>query len=141
MLVFLGVLVGCASNPGTANRSAATSKLTGSSLEINYMRGGNLHRFIATLNGDLVQAECYRDRQLLRSRHMDPAKYQELVKLATQLLEQSPTPALAACRAPFTLRLRNDEAVKTMDGCRSSEQGVALGKLIKDAEFLVFSEN
>ena len=41
----------------------------------------------------------------------------------------------------FTLKLKNDATVKELDGCRSTDQGVIVGKLIQDAEFLVFSEN
>ena len=94
------------------------------------------------MKDDAIHAECYRDKQLLKARVMDTAKYMALVKQASELVENpKPETAPGACRTPFTLKFKRDETVKTLDGCRSSEQGVAFGKLIKEAEFLVFSEN
>jgi hypothetical protein len=150
ILFWAALLAGCATTPAPSPDAAGTPsgkliRLSGSFLEINYVRGNNRHRFIATVNGDSVRAECYRDKQLLKARKMDPGKFEELVQQALTLVNTRPlsstVTATSPCRTPFTLRLKNEDAIKTLDGCRSTDQGVALGKLIKDAEFLVFSEN
>jgi hypothetical protein len=141
------VLAGCASAPKPVDEQGGGSKSVhaGGFLEINYVRGNYRHRFFAIAKDDSVLAECYRDKQLLKSRNMEPAKFLELVKQARDLVDsprgQASMDAPGGCRTPFTLRLKSDDSIKTIDGCRSSEQGVALGKLIKDAEFLVFKEN
>jgi hypothetical protein len=143
-------ITGCstARAPGveaTSGSPAKTILMSGSFLEIDYVRGNNTHRFIATMTADSVHAECYRDRQLVRARNMDPAKYLALVREASDLVKaiqaEGPPKGIGPCRTPFTLKLKSQDLLTTMDGCRSTQQGVALGKLIKDAEFSVLSEN
>jgi hypothetical protein len=151
-LLFLAVLLGsvsCANKtvvqepaPETAKRDQPAP--THTSIEISYVRGNNQHRFVAHDIERQAIAKCYVDKQLLRETSIDLMKYQDLFKRTSELISSvqhhnfsQETP----CRTPFTVSLKTQSAIQEVNGCRSTDEGASLGKLIRDAEFLVFSSN
>jgi hypothetical protein len=146
--VFL--LSGCASQPPLAESppgvpSAEAEMLRKASMEISYVLGHTLHRFVTTANAELVKAESFRDQKLLKESTIDPGKYQVLMKqawdLMTQLQSHPVQKPSSPCRTPFTLKIRNEQETKSIDGCRSTDAGAAVGKLIKNAEVLLYSRD
>lgn len=133
----LPLLAGCA----TTSPSVSQRTKDNSSIEIDYLRGQNHHRFVATSTQEFAQVEMFRDRTLTKQAKIEREKYGELLKQAETLLEFQPAPkGLELCRTPFVLKINRDSDTKKMEGCRSAEEGAAVGKLIRDVEFLVSSK-
>ncbi len=43
------------------------------------------------------------------------------------------------CRTPFQIKIMDKTEKQSVEGCRGSNEGAAVGKLIKDVEFLMAS--
>jgi len=144
--VALMLLAGCGSKEvvsNSANQNNPTADQKKTSLEISYVLGHTVHRFVTTAGQGDILAEQFRDQQLMKQGKIDATKYSALVKQATELVSElrlHPS-GNSNCRTPFTLKVRSDHDVQSVDGCRSSDAGAALGKLIKNAEFLLYSQD
>ena len=145
------ILASCASTPPAAHSSTPSltdTTIPGSSIEITYLRGMNSHSFVLEdeAKTETGRIQFYRDHHLLKEIHIPKAKYSELAKESSGILvalerhpaQQKPT---IPCRTPFSLKMKDVHEIKSIEGCRSSDEGAALGKLIKDVEFMMFSTN
>lgn len=125
-----------------SGKDAAISAAT-SQIEISYIRGQNQHRFLMRGSDEGATAKCYLDNQLLRETKIELPKYADLLKRTTEIISnvqhKGNSTELAPCRTPFTVSLKTTSAIQEVSGCRSDMEGAHLGKLIRDAEFLVFS--
>jgi hypothetical protein len=151
MLSLLAFFTACQSNEivkaPVPELPAVKSETTPShtSIEISYVRGQNHHRFIAQNKENAVIAKSFIDNQLLKETSIDMNQYEDLVKRTSDLIvnvqHRGAVPDGAPCRTPFSVSLRTQTAIQEVNGCRSTDDGASLGKLIRDAEFLVFSHN
>lgn len=146
-LAALLVLSACASKPATPAADVAKSGLGANppdeSIEITYLRGMNSHRFLLLEEKENGRIRCFRDHQLLKEFKIGREKFTELAKASADVLaalERHPAQkANAPCRTPFTLKIRDMHEIKSVEGCRSADEGAAVGKLIKDVEFIMMS--
>lgn len=109
-----------------------------SSIEIDYVRGQNHHRFVAVAKEDAAKVEMSRDRTLTQQANINREQYLKLLRQAEAVLGQrAPAQVLPTCRTPFVIKVVSDIDTRKAEGCRSGEEGAAVGKLIHEAEFLV----
>ena len=113
-------------------------------LEISYIRGGNLHQFVLSDNGEMATAVSYLDRQKIKEITIKKTKYLEIAKSAEETiagLQRGPAESSTShCRMPFIVKIVNSNGTKTVEGCRSREDVAVLGKLIREVEFIMSSE-
>ncbi len=125
--------------------SNARLDISGPSIEITYLRGMNSHRFVLNEGSETGRIQCYRDHRLLKEIRIGKDKYSELAKESAGVLaalERHPAQKAAApCRTPFTFKMSDTHESRIIEGCRSTDEAAALGKLIKDVEFIMMSED
>lgn len=118
----------------------ANSDTVKSSIEIDYVRGHNHHRLVATAKEDAARVEMFRDRTLTQQANINREQYLKLLRQAEAVLVQrtpAATRALPNCRTPFVIKVVSDIDTRKAEGCRNGDEGAAVGKLIHEAEFLV----
>jgi hypothetical protein len=113
-----------------------------SSVDIQYLLGRGLHRFMIQSAGNSVTANTSIDKQTVIQALIDARKYPDFLEKATIFVSQyqkNPSePTL--CRSPFVVIVRLGKEIQTARGCRSQDGG-ALSKLVRDGEFLLYSKN
>ncbi len=141
MIILIFLVAGCASRAPERLTSSLSEETKGGMIEIDYVRGNNFHRLVATAQSDSVLIELFQDTELTRKNRVEPAKYNVLSKQAEELLNSFKVEKkIANCRTPFVLKLKKENSMRMVEGCRSDEQGALLGKLIREAEHLVLSQ-
>jgi hypothetical protein len=143
------VMPGCASAPTDGaepdvrrelSDAGRSSMLSDSELDITYVLGHDLHRFVARAKDRRILGRTFLDRELLKKNAIDEKRYSELFEKVVEFVEnpahEAPD-ALGSCRTPFTVRVRAGGESITTSGCRTSEMGMQLSQLARDAEFLL----
>jgi hypothetical protein len=134
--LLLFALAGCSSTPPKKNPEPVDPGSV-SSVEINYVRGHNEHRLIATLKGEAAVAQTFLDRQVLAESTIDPGKYMGFLHQAAEFLKvPRRSPDHFPCRTPFTVTVRIGTDTQVTSGCLGADEG-ALSHLVRDGEFLL----
>lgn len=127
--------------PADTSPELARTALSDSGVEITYVLERTQRHLTAEASGGKVFGKYLRDRILMSEGSLDEKRYTDFLTRALQFV-QTPHRATAAvepCRAPFTVNVRLEKETKTSTGCRSEDEG-ALSRLVKDAEFLLYSK-
>ena len=141
---FTLLLNACASTAPKGNPEASAATFSKDmAIEITYLRGMNSHRFVVDDEKESARIRCYRDHRLLKEIKIDRSKFSDLVSethTVVASLERHPAAKNnAPCRTPFTVRVRDDHEIKSIAGCRATDEGAVLGKLLKDVEYIMSS--
>jgi hypothetical protein len=149
-LVVCWFSVACAHQKAQA-KPEANGLLFESSVEIVYSMGGNEHRFFAAAPAAggaeerQPSAKTFVDKQVLKEARIQPAQYLSFLDQASKFVESPKrTPASdtnsGRCRGPFSVTVRIGKDSRSSNGCRSFDEG-RLSRLVKDGEFLLYSQN
>jgi hypothetical protein len=109
---------------------------------MTYMLENNLYRFTAEADQAGVIGRSYRDHQLVRQTALDRTQFQALVEKVSTFVKERSFRQLATeenCRFPYSVKLMVGEELQTLNGCRSAFDGTSLGRLAREAEFLMYS--
>lgn len=132
--IMLLILSGCVQVPSNPKG------LKESSIELDYFRGGHQHRFVATGLGDWAKVEL-KERTNVKQGKIEKEKFEVLLSYAQSVIEARDLKGVPSCRSPFVLKVSRDSLTKKVEGCRTDEDAAALGRLIRDAEFLMISSD
>jgi hypothetical protein len=135
------MMAGCASAPRSAPENG---ELHDSSLEISFVRGHNLHRLFAQAHERDVKAQSFMDRELLKEKPVSGEKYLLLLTRVQEFVAaRQPAAEDSGCRTPYSITIRIGANPRTLHGCRSetegAQAGTGLGKIVREAEFLLYS--
>lgn len=145
----LGGISGCASAPAPSGATSATpdgdwktSAREHSKIDLNYMVGHNLHQLVLVSEAGRVTASAYLDRRVLKEREIAAEDYLPLLERMrseskTALAQPGGSPT---CRSPFTSVILIKSNTYNWSGCRQTEDGTAFSKIVRDAEFLLYSK-
>lgn len=119
-------------------------KAKDSKVDIEYILGRDHYRFSALSQGEGVTAASLVNRHILEQGPIDPESYPGFLEKASEFIRhtgKNSTDNAIPCHSPFivTVRIKNDTQVAR--GCRTSLEGGALSKLVRDGEFLLYSKN
>lgn len=133
-LILAGALLsGCASQPVVENAQ----------IEISYQRGHNSHRYILHESNQAATIKAFKDHYLMKEIDISTDNFSKIAGDTTTILayfKKNPaSKELSPCRTPFLLSFTDQSKNQSVEGCRGTEEGAALGKLIKDVEFLMAS--
>jgi len=116
-------------------------KLKDSAVDLIYVLGNNLRRFIAESKNETITGRYFVDKQLIKEGQLDSGGYKELVQKISTLVTPHRQPANdALCRTPFKVFLRVGNDTQRLTGCRSSGYGSIFSRITRDAEFLLYSK-
>ncbi len=114
-------------------------------VDIVYILGHDLHRFIATSRIDGASAQALEDHQVLEDNKVDPKRYAEFYEKALAFVKAPRRTVASAsqkaenCRNTFTVVVKDGEQSWTESGCRSTDDG-AFSRLVRDGQFLLYSK-
>jgi len=135
------LFTGCA---GTTNSGGRWEKSgTDAQIEISYFRGSNSHRYQLFEEKENAKLKAFKDQYLMKEIRISLDKFtkiaDETAGVMTALKQNPAAKETAPCRTPFQIRLKDNEENRVVEGCRGTNEGAAVGKLIKDVEFLMAS--
>jgi hypothetical protein len=127
----------------SASKTPSQNQAKDSSVDIDYILGRDHYRFFVEAHGGEVKANTYLGRQILEQGMIDANRYPDfLVKASLFIDHHQKYPSQDFnCRAPFKVTVRIGQESQSVRGCRSTEDGGALSKLVRDGEFLLYSKN
>jgi hypothetical protein len=144
-LATLMLLGGCATPASRSTSSQAQPKASAiqeaSRFELRYQLGHDLRilRFVAERGR--VRGELYLDHEKLRDVEVASMRYVELTQKAQGFMRsRKPASEAAPCRAPYSVTLQVGERAEKASGCRLSEEGSGVGRLVRDAEVLLYGK-
>ncbi len=133
VLFSLTILSGCASMRKSENVQ----------IEISYQRGSNSHRYLLHETPLMATIKAFKDQYLMKEMDISFDNFSKIANETSSILaalKKNPAAKeVSPCRTPFVLRFKDAQENLSAEGCRSSNEGAALGKLIKDVEFLMAS--
>jgi hypothetical protein len=154
-IVFMIFLMGGCASPGNPREPSPSSppaevhhppdftenQLKFSSIQIEYELGHDHYSF-EVVSKDSIQVKSYLDKHLLKVGNISREKYLPFLTKSIRLLKayESSTRKEPNCRGPFKITIKLGESSKTSMGCRNEGEGT-FGRLIRDGEFLLYSEN
>lgn len=141
-LITLTLLLAACASPAR-RETVETTLLDDSSIEIDYSLGHSQRRLLAEARAGVITGQNYLDRQILREGRIEPAKYSEFFRKASEFAtrkpsERAPAQESPACQNPFILKIKLGASTTSLSGCRSADDG-GLSRLVKDGEFLLFT--
>ena len=143
LCLFLALaLISCSSSK-TVSEDRWDRSGTAASIEISYLRGYNSHRYLVLEEKEDAKVQAYKDQYLMKEMKIPLNKFSKLAEETATIvasLKRNPASKDALpCRTPFMIRLKDNSENRSVAGCRGSTEGAALGKLIKDVEFIMAS--
>ncbi len=108
-------------------------------VEIKFVRGNHFHRLLLRSNPSTSEVTCYQDTQLTHQSTIERKDYLSLHEKAAAFVDAlgvTGRPENKLCRTPFVVTIVSQTGERTREGCRSSNEGEALGEIIHAAEQL-----
>lgn len=136
------ILASACSHSRPQSEPQTQHELADSEVEINYGLGHTHRKLLIRAQGTEINGKTLVDQQILRENKVETSRYQDFFRKTSEFFEKyqrTPAADLASCRMPFTLTLRVGIQSRALKGCRSGEDG-ALGRLVRDGEFLLYSK-
>lgn len=131
------ILSACATHQPLINED----NVKDSRIEISYVLGHNSYKYIATAKGPLAEITSLREDRTLERKSIPLESYQKFARKVEDLFKN---PAEAHdevdCRTPYKIEIVAKDKIRTRSGCRSSETDSNVGNVIKDGEFLFYSQ-
>ncbi|MNJ94882.1 hypothetical protein D3C87_125850 [compost metagenome] len=127
---------------GCANKPMINSEnLDSSQVEISYVLGHTHYKYMAVAGKHNAEVSSLRDDRVLEKKSIPLARYQDFAGKVEKMLQSSATPAPdESCRTPYKIQVTAGKKVRTGSGCRTSDVEGKVGRLIKEGEFLLYSE-
>lgn len=120
--------------------------LSESQVDISYMLGHSSYRYRASSKKETAEIASYRDQSLLEKRTIPMETYKSFMKKVEEALQKSnassgpPTQEeLQGCRTAYSVSVKTKQQKMAMSGCRSEDTEGFIGQLIKEGEFLMYS--
>lgn len=130
-------LTSCASPP----RLITPETVQNSQVNISYNLGHSRYRFLAKADSKKAEISSWRDDKVLAKRAIPLSKYLEFADQVHRAVKShSATPASGECRTPFRIQMVSKEDQYTVSGCRGESGDEKIGQLIKEGEFLLYTE-
>lgn len=139
LLLFTLCLTSACTTPAPQKLTEET--VSESTVDIRYQLGSSQYRYLANSSNNSSQISSYRDDSLLEKRIIPINKYLEfLTSIESKLSELELVTQVEGCRTPFTIMLITKKEHETVMGCRSEDKRGVLSKILKEGEFLFYSE-
>lgn len=136
-LGLFSLLTGCAGMKANSHDGAE------SQIEISYLRGSNSHRYLISEDKDNAMLKAFKDQYLMKEIRISADNFTKLADetagVMTALKRNPAAKDDSPCRTPFQIKIKDKSENQSVEGCRGSNEGAAVGKLIKDVEFLMAS--
>ncbi len=134
------ILAGCA---GMKTGNHWEKSGTDAQIEISYQRGSNSHRYLILEEKETAKLQAFKDQYLMKEINISQDKFVKIADdtagVMTALKRNPAAKDDSPCRTPFQIRLKDNQENRYVEGCRGATEGAAVGKLIKDVEFLMAS--
>ncbi len=128
---------------GCAGMKDSPRSRTESQIEISYLRGSNSHRYLISEDKDTAMMKAFKDQYLMKEIKISQDNFTKIANETEGVvneLKRNPTAKEdSPCRTPFHIKIKGPQALESVEGCRGSNEGALVGKLIKDVEFLMAS--
>ncbi len=125
---------------GTHTQVKETNPIT--KIDIQYSLGNNHYRFLALADSNRVSAKNFLDGKILKETDIDSSKYSRLLEKTTDFvinLKQEPN-GLGQCHSSYKIEIQTGKNSHTGHGCRNPSDGTHFSKIIREAEFLLYSK-
>jgi hypothetical protein len=142
----LCLVLGCASNPIDKHPNSEDlmadygADVNSTSVDIIFERGHNSHRILLTHQNAGPELVFFHDKQIFKSVKIDENQFKNVltqsIETAGTLFRKPATKEHSPCRTPFVIMLKNTQKSLEVEGCRASDDGNILGKLIAQIEYL-----
>lgn len=142
-LFFLTFISACNTTSKKLDEPSDTTRVNlNGSITIDYELGRDHYLLQIISQKTAIQVESYLDKHLLKQALISQEKYLAFLNKANRFVDlpRSFSTKNRPCRGPFTVVVKSGDFNKTAKGCRSSDEG-SLGRLIREGEFLLYSEN
>lgn len=120
----------------------AAADVANVSIVLDYTLNDNFHEMRIYKFQKTITGERRRDGKRIKKTVLPEARFEKFLKrvqdcfaIAQKLNPGSPK----GCRSGFKLELKNGTVHQLVEGCRNSELGPEIGRLISDAEFLLYA--
>lgn len=112
-----------------------------STFEINYSLGGHGgHRLAGEVDGHgNAHLTQYLEDQIVDKGQVSQEGYERFFTQLTSFTKKSQRTISQECRSPFYIILKTPDKTYTSKGCRTAED-LSFAKLVRDAEFLLYSK-
>ena len=147
-ILLLG-LAGCAVKP--VLKETETSRVVDSrEIEISYVLNKNIYRLSFSSEATGVGAKFELDGQPIKAGPIESKRFDSYWSRINQFLVNGPTakpsgrlPAstFKGCRSDYFLKTRAGTEIHELHGCRAHEDNSGVGRLIREAEFLLYSHH
>lgn len=112
-----------------------------SRIEIDYVLGHNRYKYVAIGGAQAAKISSYHNDKELESKKISVQKYQVFADQLESAIRSSPAGVIdESCRTPYYIRITIGEDVHKTSGCRSADAEGKIGRLLKEGEFLLYSE-
>lgn len=136
IFIFVFGFLGCASK----QHLITPENLRQSQIEITYMLGHSLYKYVATGGKTKAEVSSYRDNQVLEKRTIPLARYQEFSAKLEDAIRSAPHQEVdPSCRTPYKIHIIIEDKERTTSGCRNTDSEGQIGQILKEGEFLFYS--
>lgn len=112
-----------------------------SKIEINYALGRSQYKYVAIGGKDQAEVSSFKDEKLLEKKSISPEKYQAFASKLENAIHATPSSEPQEnCRTPYKIDVMIAEKESTFKGCRSDDTNGQIGKLLREGEFIFYSE-
>ena len=129
-------------DPHSALYSDLQKDLLDSSVTIEYVLGRDFFKIYTESSKGGIDMNLSSNKKILERGQMSRRLYPDFFKKASDFAHQlqSISDQPPSCRGPFRITIRRGDKIETGSGCRSQNFS-AFSRLVKEAEFLLYSKN
>lgn len=145
--IIFSLFLSCKSGPSQhsekRNVSPSQSPHSNSGVDIRYILGEHHYRFLAKNQNGEVIAQSFIDQQLIREKPVNSSQYRDFINHVSDFIggpKRALSSSAAPCRNSFSISLKIGEENRMNQGCRSSAEGSSFSRIVRDAEFLLYSQ-
>lgn len=135
------ILTACSTAPYKVEFDNSLSK---SRVEVNYNLGHDAYILLLSSNEKNFMISSYVNGQQLEHALLSEEQFSEFAQKVSDLVhsiqKESDLGIDPSCKAPFSIVVQNAGNKALTEGCRSEDENGQLGRLIREAEILFYSE-
>lgn len=137
ILSLLIVMSGCTSQPKVIKEDTVQN----SHVTISYHLGHSRYQFFAQGLEDQAEISSWKDDKMLERKIISLEQYLSFSELAHQAIKNfKDTPIESDCRTPFQIEFSTQNEALKISGCRSEKTQSQIGQVIKEGEYLLYTE-
>ncbi len=131
------LLAACATHAPLIN----DNNIKESRIEISYVLGHISYKYIATALGERAEIASLREDTTLEKKSISLATYQNFASKVENIFKLAENEHQdTECRTPYKIEVFAENQIRIRSGCRSSDHGDHFGNIIKEGEYLFYSQ-